>query len=628
MDSTFTKLGSNPFGALTRLPVLPVTPTTEQVSPPSSAGSGPPSVTDQFDVAVESAPGPPAAGATHVGANVNVSNEAGPQSETDIAVDPTDPKHLLGGSNSITQDGAMRVFESFDAGATWTHDQLPKALSPLNGFSSDPAVTFDKKGGAYYSFLGIDSAGQQTGLVCLTKPAGSTTWGAPVTVPNVKADKNLMTSDLTDGPHAGNVYIGWDNNNTDGSQSLMLGTSSNEGKAWSTAKVNNTGNTVIGAQPAVGPNGEVYVGWSNYKDHTLNLNVSTDGGKTFGTTDNLVHKWTAPTGSGLDVKIPSDPQRGVTVFPSIDVDRSNGPNRGTVYCVYNDGDTTAGLSAFLTKSTDGGKSWSQPLRVNDDAAPGRQDHFMPRVAVDETDGSVNVVWYDTRNDTSDKKTDVYYARSTDGGSTFEPNVRVTTASSDETGANGLAAADATIHGGVHAPAPKKPGERTTGDVLSDANGYGDYLGLSASGGHIHPLWTDSRSGNLAEEVYSADIVPGSAPQPPVDVQGSAVPKAFFNRTTPASSVIHLDSSASIANLKVGLDVSHKRASGLTVTLTSPSGKAATVPVHSGKQLKDTFDVSQAFAGAPVQGDWTLSVHSSSKTDTGVLNAWNLDAAVA
>src|SRR5689334_1511586 len=43
-----------------------------------------------------------AQGPAKVSANVNVSNEDGPQSETDVAIDPTDSNHLIGGSNSIS----------------------------------------------------------------------------------------------------------------------------------------------------------------------------------------------------------------------------------------------------------------------------------------------------------------------------------------------------------------------------------------------------------------------------------------------------------------------------------------------------------------------------------------------
>src|SRR5438477_8342163 len=82
----------------------------------------------------DTAAAPPRAlaqGPATVGTNVNVSNEAGPQSETDIAIDPTDSNHLIGGSNSISADGAMRVYESFDGGQTWKNTKLPLAAAPV-----------------------------------------------------------------------------------------------------------------------------------------------------------------------------------------------------------------------------------------------------------------------------------------------------------------------------------------------------------------------------------------------------------------------------------------------------------------------------------------------------------------
>src|SRR5436309_11296032 len=96
--------------------------------------------------------------AATIGANVNVSNQAGPQSETDIAIDPTNPNHLIGGSNDISS-GNMRFYESFNGGASWTNTAMPLPASPFNAFTSDPAVTFDSLGNVHYSYLGVNSAG-------------------------------------------------------------------------------------------------------------------------------------------------------------------------------------------------------------------------------------------------------------------------------------------------------------------------------------------------------------------------------------------------------------------------------------------------------------------------------------
>src|SRR2546422_10212228 len=65
-----------------------------------------------------------------VGANVDVSNECGPQSETFITVNPARPKILAGGSNEIFRL-PMRGYFSSDGGASWGGADLP--LPPAIG---------------------------------------------------------------------------------------------------------------------------------------------------------------------------------------------------------------------------------------------------------------------------------------------------------------------------------------------------------------------------------------------------------------------------------------------------------------------------------------------------------------
>jgi hypothetical protein len=72
-----------------------------------------------------------------------------------------------------------------------------------------------------------------------------------------------------------------------------------------------------------------------------------------------------------------------------------------------------------------------------------------------------------------------------------------------------------------------------------------------------------------------------------------------------------------------VDLHHKWTTGVTVTVTSPSGKTATLPLAKGHDEKGTFDLSEAFAGESTQGDWTLTVNDSLKTDQGQVNNWSL-----
>jgi hypothetical protein len=72
---------------------------------------------------------------------------------------------------------------------------------------------------------------------------------------------------------------------------------------------------------------------------------------------------------------------------------------------------------FIIKSSDGGSSWSDAIRVNDDPLGNGKQQFMSWMSVDPLTGAIYVIYYDRRNH-DDTKTDVYLARSVDGGSTF------------------------------------------------------------------------------------------------------------------------------------------------------------------------------------------------------------------
>ncbi len=145
-----------------------------------------------------------------------------------------------------------------------------------------------------------------------------------------------------------------------------------------------------------------------------------------------------------------------------------------------------GTDIFEAHSTDHGQTWSAPVRVNDDPPGVANDQFNQWLSVDPTDGGVSMSWDDTRNDPTHNSTDVFYARSTDGGLTFSPNVQVTTAPTN------LACSTA----------PKN--FTCTGDISLQ---YADYAGIAAFGGVAHPVWTDMRASvsALHQEIFTATI---------------------------------------------------------------------------------------------------------------------------
>jgi Zn-dependent metalloprotease len=114
----------------------------------------------------------------------------------------------------------------------------------------------------------------------------------------------------------------------------------------------------------------------------------------------------------------------------------------------------------------------------------------------------------------------------------------------------------------------------------------------------------------------------------VEVSGSAAPGAPIEDLKTTTSTIELGDDASIEKLSLDLDIDHTWRGDLTVTVTSPSGKTVTLSDHQGgskDDIKESFDLSKAFAGESTKGTWTLSVTDNYRRDTGTLNSWSLKA---
>jgi hypothetical protein len=442
-----------------------------------------------------------------VGSNVDVSNECGPQSETFITINPASSKLLAAGSNEIFRD-PMRGYFSTDGGSTWgaVDAPLPPPLQGTNDsrFGSDPSLVFDSRGNLFYGYIvvyfgggnGVD--GSQMAVARSTDGGKSypqlTLFGFQ-SGSNHFNDKPMITVDANPAsPFRDRVYIAWDaasgGNAIDGG--IRLARSSDTGATFSVARVDNPSGPGqgIGAVPFVGPNGEVYVAWNDYKNNLIAFNRSFDGGVTWDAQRTISQKTAA-----FDVGIPAELFRRALVYPACDADRSTGAHRGRLYCSWMDL-TSAGVTDILNSfSDDRGVTWTAPHPVTDQL-PQLVDRFNHWLAVDPVTGDVNLSFYDTRNDTTGSRfmTDTYFTQSVDGGVTFRsPNVRVSSVSSNEHDCNGVFPCSAINYG----------------------NQQGDYEGLASRGGVSHPIWTDSRrqlesssgcrTNLLMEEVFTTTV---------------------------------------------------------------------------------------------------------------------------
>jgi BNR repeat-like domain len=403
-------------------------------------------------------------GSRAVGRNVNVSNENGAQSETGVAVDPTDFNHMLASVNDLTT--TARVWESTDRGRHWADSGFSTGLP----FCYDTWLAFNAAGDAFVAY----ECGDQR---IAYKLHGTTTW-VKTTLQNSSLfpDRDMVAVDTSPtSAFSGSVYVGYDE--AAASNAAHVWHSLNGQSGWTKSPtINSSGDgPTIGNNIAVAPDGTVYASWLDYSHKRLWVDKSTDGGATWGT-DHLVTNYRINTALFF-ISIPPQPDRGVLPMPFTTVIQG-GPNAGRLVVTYFDQSPTGpDTNAYVRYSDDGGVTWSSEIQVNDDTVKAYQFHTA--IAASPT-GTLAYSFYDTRNDQpANKKTDRYIAYSTDGGATWTANVRITSAMSDESSHSG------------------------------DPNDYGDYQGLAASAtGFFEAVWTDSRvPGARAEDTFVANAKP-------------------------------------------------------------------------------------------------------------------------
>src|SRR5205807_6337036 len=259
---------------------------------------------------------PSSTSSTSVSSNVDVSNECGPQSETFITINQNKPKVLAAGSNEIFRL-PMRGYFSTNGGGSWSGVDLPLPRAKgANGidFGSDPTLAFDTQGNVFYGYIvvffsnGNGINGTEMAVAKSTdggKTYPSVTFFSFENGTNHFNDKPMITADTNPGSALrDNVYIAWDaaSGGSIGG-GVRVASSSDQGATFSVTRADDPSGPgrSIGASPAVGPNGELYVAWNDYIANAIVFNSSYDAGGSWGQPVTISRK-TLP----FDLRIPAE----------------------------------------------------------------------------------------------------------------------------------------------------------------------------------------------------------------------------------------------------------------------------------------------------------------------------------
>jgi len=484
------------------------------------------------------------------------------QAEEVVAINPTNPLNIIVGQNDSRLGYNHCGFDwSRDGGRTWG-DQVPPFYEFTLGDGhvadacSDPSVTFDSKGNAYIGGLLFDVNAPATAMVVAKSNAGI--GGAffhspapdpfqqyntlPLGVvasdndPSIFNDKGLMIADANpDSPKVDHVYFVWTRfDDANGDSPIFFSQSTDGGATWSagieisgrqttfcTAGSGETDPNACdqdqGADPAVGPDGTVYVAFSN-----INNSETTHGQYLVVTCPPSAdcsdrNQWRAPrkitddfnnqpfgpdTATGCadgDQCLPPNGYRwDDSTGGSVSIDRT-----GVLYFVWSDfrnGGANCAPSGmvknatppcdndiFYTFSRDGGSTWNAAFNVTPAATFGLSAQWQSWSAVRPSGGLLWIAYYDRSYGTCEFTgcNDITLVR-VDAPATTAPSLtyrRLTTASMPNL-----------------TPANNPP----------QAGFLGDYMWVATDErGRPYVVWSDTRglNGAVEEDIYFAKGFP-------------------------------------------------------------------------------------------------------------------------
>ena len=333
--------------------------------------------------------------------------------EPSICVDP---------HNSNRMSIGWRQFDSVasnfrEAGSAYTTNGGTRWIAPgvlqNNVFRSDPVLNSDTTGRFFYLSL------LQNFFVDLWRSInGGQSW--TMVAPADGGDKQWFTIDNTNSSGHGFQYQCWstDGNNFGGRQ---FSRSTNDGLTWMNPI--NIPNIPRWGTLDVDSNGNLFIGGVNLDTGQIWCVRSTNAKN--GAVVPTFDQNTAVNLGGQIVFGESINPEGLVGQVFLAVDRSGTSTNNNIYMLASVQPTgfATGSDVMFARSTDGGRTFSAPHRINDDPINHAKWHWFGTLSVAPS-GRIDAVWYDMRNSPNNVTSQLFYSYSTDGGNNWSPNVAV------------------------------------------------------------------------------------------------------------------------------------------------------------------------------------------------------------
>jgi hypothetical protein len=401
------------------------------------------------------------------------------QSEPVIAVSPLNPM-IMFCSGYTLQDGTIYrsegIFASTNGGLNWFGTDSCLGGPNINNHGGDPGIAIDKNGIFLLTHIGN---GTPYGVFAHYSNNMGSTWSSAVILTQgvLTEDKGTMTTDTRpSSTYYGRSYAAWVN--FQAPFPVLFSYTSNSGLNWVPNAQVNPGplRRCSGGDIKTGPLGEVYVTWAGVSDtlpsteRLAGFASSSNGGTSWNVSQNIFGM------SGIAGFLPTKSNIRVNGIPRLAIDNTSGARQGWIYIITNEKNNSPAGSdpdILFHRSTDGGQTWSQGIRVNQDPVNNGKIQYFPAICVDST-GAINVLYYDDRNTTSDSA-QVYISRSTTGGDTWYD----------------FQVSDKTFH-----PQP----------IPGAATGYqGDFISITSARNKLFPVWMANYTGRYQIWMTILDI---------------------------------------------------------------------------------------------------------------------------